>query len=202
MKIEKETSSYNERRFGKPWIAKIVFVGREATFNFGSWVGQTGEEGLLVIDLEPGDVYAMGQRDTRKMRNSAPDFYVFGGDPSKNDAMISKADAYKHFTATMERRAAAAETEKQAETEKPAQIDLSAISTEDLLAELRRRNVVPMQKKTTPKSAPTTHRGRVMARAWEIAREAASKHGGSSRQYFSDAMKQAWAELGKTVKAA
>lgn len=34
----------------------------------------------------------------------------------------------------------------------------------------------------------------VMTRAWEIAREAAAKFGGKSREYFALSLKQAWAE--------
>lgn len=35
---------------------------------------------------------------------------------------------------------------------------------------------------------------KVMVRAWEIAREAATKFGGSAAEYMSEALRQAWAE--------
>lgn len=34
----------------------------------------------------------------------------------------------------------------------------------------------------------------VMSRAWEIAKEAVTKFGGSSKEYFAEALKMAWAE--------
>ena len=43
-------------------------------------------------------------------------------------------------------------------------------------------------------------RAQVMKRAWEIAKEAVKKFGGKVREYISEAMKMAWAEV-KEVKA-
>lgn len=40
---------------------------------------------------------------------------------------------------------------------------------------------------------------KVMVRAWEIAREAAAKFGGSAVEYISGALHQAWAESRKAV---
>lgn len=38
----------------------------------------------------------------------------------------------------------------------------------------------------------------VMKNAWVLAKEAAEKHGGSAREYLSDALKTAWNAKGKT----
>ena len=77
MEITKETGSYNERRYGKPWIARVDYTeSRKGEFKFGEWVGRIGGEGELYIKAEPGDIIATGQKDFRKPRNSAPDYYI------------------------------------------------------------------------------------------------------------------------------
>lgn len=40
---------------------------------------------------------------------------------------------------------------------------------------------------------------KVMTRAWEIARRAAVQFGGKAKQYISESMKIAWAEVKKTI---
>jgi hypothetical protein len=76
MEISIDTKSYNDRRYGKPWIAKITLEGgNELKFNWGHWVGDPGDAGMLIIDLEPGDFYATGQKDFRKPKKSAPDYF-------------------------------------------------------------------------------------------------------------------------------
>jgi hypothetical protein len=65
MKIEVNTASYNSRRYGKPWIAKVDFANPKGDFTWGVWVGDLGDSGILVINAEPGDIIARGQRDHR-----------------------------------------------------------------------------------------------------------------------------------------
>jgi len=81
MKITRDTDSYNERRHGKPWIAKITLVGNDLKFHFGAWLGDKGEEGILILDeIEVGEFYAIGRKDFRQPRNSKPNYYQLGGD--------------------------------------------------------------------------------------------------------------------------
>ncbi len=85
MKITRGTSSYNERRYGRPWIAKVVITPAKpgGEFAWGQWIGdaRNGGAGELILDnIEPGDIYAKGQKDNRKPRNSAPDYYILGVD--------------------------------------------------------------------------------------------------------------------------
>lgn len=77
MEITHETSAYNERRYGKPWIAKVGFTNPKGDFVFGDWVGDSrnGGAGMLLIDAKPGEIIAIGQKDNRQPRNSSPDFY-------------------------------------------------------------------------------------------------------------------------------
>lgn len=76
MRLEISTGSYNDRRYGKPWIAKVSFETAKGSFVFGEWFGDVGEEGFLEIEAEPGDVIARGQKDFRKPINSAPGYYL------------------------------------------------------------------------------------------------------------------------------
>jgi len=95
MKIEKETQCYNERRFGKPWIALVDFsTSNTGTFVFGDWCGDRGDEGILIINAEPGNIVAFGQKDNRNSRNSKPEFYKVRNDGTLM-SVSSKAEAYK-----------------------------------------------------------------------------------------------------------
>ena len=93
MKITKDTGSYNDRRYGKPYIAKIVWDTPQGTAQWGEWVGQPGQPGLLVLDVEPGDTVMLGQKDHRNSRKSAPDYYVVADDGALHP--VTKAEAYK-----------------------------------------------------------------------------------------------------------
>lgn len=96
MKIQIETGIYNERRYGKPWIAKVEFVGGKSEFKFGAWIGSHGSSGILEIQAEPGDVIARGQKDNRgNPRNSAPDYYIIDVDGVLRDT--DKPAAYRHY---------------------------------------------------------------------------------------------------------
>jgi len=84
MEITKETGSYNERRYGKPWIALVDYsASRKGEFKFGEWVGKIGGSGELYINAEVNDIVATGQKDFRKPRNSAPDYYIVTADGLK-----------------------------------------------------------------------------------------------------------------------
>jgi hypothetical protein len=100
MIITAETSSYNSRRMGKPWIATVDFTTPKGEFSWGDWTGDhyNGGEGVLSIDAAPGSIIAIGQKDNRQPRNSAPVFYVAtaAGDL---DLLGDKGDAYKHYLA-------------------------------------------------------------------------------------------------------
>lgn len=78
MKISKETDSYNDRRYGKPYIALCDEKGKAA--KWGDWIGQAGRAGELSIDADPGDVVMIGQKDYRNSRKSAPDYYFVNAD--------------------------------------------------------------------------------------------------------------------------
>lgn len=106
MEITRETNPYNERRYGKPWIALVDFSSSaKGDFAFGEWVGdgRNGGEGTLIINAEPGDIIAIGQKDYRKARNSAPNFYTVTVS-GEFEEIGDKGAAYKHYKAMSEKK--------------------------------------------------------------------------------------------------
>jgi hypothetical protein len=100
MKISIETSSYNQHRYSKPWIALVDFTNPQGDFKFGDWIGDSsnGSSGLLELEASAGDIVARGQKDFRKPRNSAPDWYQVAVDGSLT-SLPGKVDALKAFRA-------------------------------------------------------------------------------------------------------
>jgi hypothetical protein len=95
MQLTKDTTSYNERRYGKPWIARVNFKQNvKGDFAWGEWCGQAGNSGTLYLECEPGDVVAMGQKDFRHQKYSAANYYIVEQDGSLRP--VSKPDACKH----------------------------------------------------------------------------------------------------------
>jgi hypothetical protein len=130
MKIEINTSAYNERRFGKPWIALVDFADPKGDFRFGQWVGDAGSDGLLIIEAEPGDIVATGQKDNRNLRNSAPEYFQVTDD-GQLTPLGGKVEALKGWR---ERKVAG-----QPVPEPPIDNPLVGFTTEHLVAELARR---------------------------------------------------------------
>lgn len=94
-KIEIATDSYNDRRYGKPWIAIVDFsANAQGDYVWGDFVGRPGDAGLLVLEATPGDIIAKGQRDNRKPSNSTTQFYQLQTDGTLGPE-ITKAEAYK-----------------------------------------------------------------------------------------------------------
>ena len=96
MKIEIKTESYNKRRYGKPWVAKVSFnEDGELKYEFHTWIGDPGSEGILVIDANEGDIIANGQRDHRGSNSSNFKYLVL-----KNGKILhisSKVDIFKLY---------------------------------------------------------------------------------------------------------
>lgn len=100
-KLTLDTESYNERRYGKPWIALVTFDSvSNAQFKFGAWVGDEGYKGVLEIGAKEGDVIARGQKDYRKPANSTPRYFIFENGDLKE---VSKKDAYLHYLAQQDK---------------------------------------------------------------------------------------------------
>lgn len=127
MRLEIETSSYNNRRYGKPWIARVEFATGKGEFSWGEWVGRPGESGKLLLGVEPGDVIATGQKDHRNSRNGAAEYYIVQPDGTLGSE-VTKAAAYDYFQ------------HRQQQDVKPH--PLAAFSDDELIAELERRGNV------------------------------------------------------------
>lgn len=83
MKIEIATSAYNDRRYGRPYVATLDFsTDPKGTATFGDWVGNNGTAGMLVIEASAGQVVMKGQKDFRNSRNSIPEYGVVEKDGS------------------------------------------------------------------------------------------------------------------------
>ena len=69
VRVSIPTSSYNPRRDGKPWLCRCVAwpVGapRPTELIWGTWIGDPGDAGELVIEAAPGDLLRHGKNDLR-----------------------------------------------------------------------------------------------------------------------------------------
>ncbi len=96
--ITVETGGYNERRYGKPYIAVVDFAGNpQGNVQWGDWLGTVGQGGMLAITAKDGDIVMTGQKDHRARRaeQSAPTYHVV--DDGKLIELGNKADAYKKW---------------------------------------------------------------------------------------------------------
>jgi hypothetical protein len=67
MRVAIEFIAYNERRYSKPWIAKVVDwpTGKQPTLEFGVYIG-SDSGGEVEIDADENDVIRYGQKDYRR----------------------------------------------------------------------------------------------------------------------------------------
>lgn len=74
----RQTTSYNERRYGKPWMG--IPQGKMLTkdYTFVAWDGTAGSEGVFEFEAEPGQIVAYGQKDIRKNRGGIDGYKLCG----------------------------------------------------------------------------------------------------------------------------
>jgi hypothetical protein len=127
MRITREFKKYNERRYTQPWIAKITAwpVGKNPTLDFGGFIGNPEEGGEVEINANVGDIVRWGQKDSRG--NNTVSLY----------GIVQSDGTVKELSAT-EARKAWAERSCNANPS----IDLSSVSNEDLLAEVKKRGLM------------------------------------------------------------
>jgi len=100
MRIIRETKSYNERMYGKPWIAKVVLENGKLEMEWGQWIGDyPGAAGLLILEIEIGDFFARGQKDFRKSQNSTPYYYQL--DPDGKGIKTTRQDIFLALSSLM-----------------------------------------------------------------------------------------------------
>lgn len=96
---ERETSSYNERRYGRPWIAAVRLTGTKLEYDFaaGTVTASFGSAGMLSIPCVPGDVIAYGQKDNRRPDKSDHTILRMRDDGSMET--IDRTDAVRYLRA-------------------------------------------------------------------------------------------------------
>ena len=75
MNYTETTASYNERRYGRPWMA-VVGMSTTKDFRFLDWDGRPGHTGEFCFDVEPGTILAYGQKDNRKGRGGVDGYQI------------------------------------------------------------------------------------------------------------------------------
>lgn len=75
MQYNEKTPSYNEKRYGKPWLA-IVTTSLAKDFEFIDWSGRWGCAGEFAFDAAPGTMLAYGQKDMRKGRGGVGGYQI------------------------------------------------------------------------------------------------------------------------------
>jgi hypothetical protein len=92
MEITITYSSYNRRRYSKPWIGKVVDwpAGGYAKLEFGAYYG-TDNGGDVAITAQSGDIIRHGQKDYRG-NNTSKNYYLVlsNGSLSRMDAATAR----------------------------------------------------------------------------------------------------------------
>jgi hypothetical protein len=121
MKVSFDYPAYNARRYGRPWGAVVKFEGVTPKYDFsvGNYLGND-RGGKVYVECEPGDIVATGQKDFRG-GHTISEWYIVQEDGSL--VKTDKAGALDHWDSRKK--------------ESP----LAKYSTEELIAELRRRGI-------------------------------------------------------------
>ena len=99
MKITIETEKYNPTTHAKPYVALVSFAEHDGgEFTFQKWIGDPGEEGLLVIPAcKAGDIVARGQKKyDAPSHENIPKFYEVTEDGDLQ-SLAGRAEAYRRF---------------------------------------------------------------------------------------------------------
>lgn len=136
MRYSKRFGSYNDRRYSKPWIARVTDwpIGKYPTLEFGNYIGDDSG-GEAEITAEPGDLLKAGQKDFRKPRGTENDFYLCEADGTLTE--LSPSEARKAWEESKEQSTAFA-----AITGLNMDNPLAGFSNDEILAEAKRRNLI------------------------------------------------------------
>lgn len=127
MRVTVSFNSYNERRYGTPWIAKVTTwpVGGKAELQFGGYCGDSrhGGAGEAEIDAEVGDIVRWGQKDNRNAKGTEANWGIVEGNGTIKDLTASQARELYGKVITVNLN------------------PLAGFSDGDLLAEIKRRGL-------------------------------------------------------------
>lgn len=92
LRVTVEFPSYNERRYGLPWIARVTAwpVGGSPQLEFGKFIGRAGDPGECEILAQRGDIVRWGQKDNRG-NHTMSRWGIVGGDGTIDDCTESQA---------------------------------------------------------------------------------------------------------------
>ena len=91
---ERETGTYNERRYCAPWCAVVDFRGgAKPNYTFGESTGKWGAAGLMRVRCTPGTIIAWGQKDLRRPANSEHNILIMSDDGSMRK--VDKTEAFR-----------------------------------------------------------------------------------------------------------
>lgn len=93
MQYTEATTSYNERRYGKPWMAITAADSLTKNFTFLDWDGRPGCAGEFNFDVPIGTILAYGQKDLRKNRGGVDGYQL--AMPDGTLPIISDTEAQK-----------------------------------------------------------------------------------------------------------
>ncbi|MDR1685192.1 MAG: PLxRFG domain-containing protein [Desulfovibrio sp.] len=119
--VSKQFGPYNDRRYSRPWGAKITLAGEKTNYSFdGKFYGDADSGGTVEIPgIKPGDVVAFGQKDTRGSGSGTyNEWFIVQADGSLEKTL--KDAGVKHLR---ERRKAEAQQPKPSETSAPAVLE-------------------------------------------------------------------------------
>jgi hypothetical protein len=97
MRVAIQFDSYNERRYSRPWIARVTAwpVGGRPALAFGAYVGPHGGAGEAEISARAGDIVRWGQKDGRSGNGTRAYWGVVEQDGSVTK--VTEAEARKHI---------------------------------------------------------------------------------------------------------
>lgn len=92
-----ETDRYNDRRYGKPWGAKVTLAGSKLVYDFdaATVTASYGSGGVIEIPCQPGEVIARGQKDNRRPSSSENIIYKMREDGGLDT--IDRVQALNHL---------------------------------------------------------------------------------------------------------
>jgi len=96
MRITIERGSYNQRRYSKPWIARVTSWEKKPELAWGEYHGDDNG-GTLEITAEPGDIIRWGQKDYRG--NGGRNEWVIVTDDGEPHT-VSQASARERWVST------------------------------------------------------------------------------------------------------
>ncbi len=88
--------AYNQRRYGKPWGARITLdENQQPQYDFTpAYYAGNDMGGIMRIVCMPGDIIATGQKDYRKINKSFKQWYIVRSEEQSDCISVNEAIDY------------------------------------------------------------------------------------------------------------